>query len=107
MSLHQSESAFSVTISFFNNNDIIAFEISSADFTPPSEEDIQEISTSKQLIYLLSEIFGDIIYEYIDHDVVDAIEEVDIDEIADVQICDNNAGVTYYLNLQRKTVEIE
>jgi hypothetical protein len=107
MSLQQCESAYSVTISFFSNNDTIAFEIVSADFTPPTEEDIQEINTSKQLVYLLSEIFGDTIYEYVECDIVDAIEEIEINEIADVQICDKSNDVTYYLNLQRKIVEIE
>lgn len=107
MCISQAENTYSVKIIFQRDYDDVDFEINSIEFTEPTSDDIQEINTAKQLMYYFSEIFGDSIYEYIDQDIFDLMEEVEIDNITEVQIIDNSNNLVYYINMQRKTVDIE
>lgn len=103
----QTEYLYKIIIVFSNKFDDFKFEIPSEDFTEPNQEDIQDIATTKHLMYYLTELFGEILYECIDQDYIDEIEEMEINEIKEVQIIDTVAGITYYINLEQKVIDIE
>lgn len=103
----QSENSYSVKVVMQCEYEDIDFDISSTDFCEPVTEDIQEIDTTKQLVYYLSEIFGDSIYEFIEQEVFDLLEEIDFEYITEVQIVDNFNNIVYYINTKRKTVDKE
>lgn len=101
------EKQYRVEIMFHNNFEDIDIELASGDFCEPMLEDIQDINTTKQLIYYLSEIFGDSLYEFMDQELLDVLEEIELEDISDVKIIDVEENLTYYINPQRKTIDIE
>ena len=103
----QSEHMYTITIVLSNDFDDIELEVACEDFTEPQQEDIEDMGTTKHLVYYLTELFGEHLYEYIDQDILDDLEEMDLSEINEVQIKDMSADVTYYINISQKTIDKE
>lgn len=87
--------------------DDVEFEVSSCEFSEPLEEDLLDISTTKQLLYYLAEIFGDNISTLSNQDEIELIEEHEISDISEMQIIDTEEQKTYCLNIQNKKIFIE
>ena len=103
----QSEHMYIITIVLSNDFDDIEMEITSEDFTEPMQEDISDLATTKHLVYYLAELFGEHLYESIDQDILDELEEMDLSEINEVQLKDLTNEVTYYINIHQKTIDKE
>lgn len=101
------EKQYRISILFHNSFEDVDIELTTSEFSEPTLEDIQDINTTKQLIYYLSEIFGDSLYEYTDQDLLDLLDETELEDISDVQITDIQECITYYINPQRKTIDVE
>ena len=103
----QSEHMYTITIILSNSSDDICLEIMSEDFCEPTQEDIQDIATTKHLVYFLTELFGEDVYEYIDQDILDELEEMELSDITGIKINDTLSDTVYYINLTQKTVDVE
>lgn len=102
-----SENSFLVKIIFQNSQDNIEFDIMSSEFTEPVIEDIEEITTFEQLIYYFDELFGENLYGYLEQQLYDLVDDLSIESIDEVHIINNTENITYFINLNKKTIDIE
>ena len=101
------DKTYQIKLVFHNSYDDISIELVTSEFNEPTIDDIQDINTTKQLVYYLSEMFGDSLYEYMDQEILDMLDEIELEDISDVMILDVDENITYYINPQRKTIDVE
>lgn len=93
-----------INLAYDYNN--IEQEITTTDFTEPSIENIEDVSTTKQVIYFLSEIFGDSIYDFLSQDAIESIEESEIENICEIIVISYDDETTYSIDINKGTIEI-
>lgn len=100
------EKKFILKFVLFADDDIL-IDLYTQEFNQPTVEDLTDINTSKQLLYYLSEIFGEDFYEYVQQDIMDVIEEVPLENITEVQIIDCEENIIYYIQVAQCIIDIE
>jgi hypothetical protein len=100
------EKTFLLKINYSYEYDNIEQEIVTTDFIEPTIENIEDISTSKQVLFFLSEIFGDSIYDFLTQDIIENIEESNMEDICEIIIISYDDEVTFSIDVNKKNIEI-
>ena len=103
----QNENTFLVKIILQRGYNDIVFDVNTIDFTEPSAYDVEDINTFEQLIYFFAELFGEDLYGYLEQKLYDLVEDIELDFVEEVQIINVSENVTYYINLDKHTIDIE
>jgi hypothetical protein len=81
-------------------------EIITDDFVEPTIESIEDVSTSKQIIFFLHETFGEAAYDFLDQNLIDLIEESEMESICEIIIECIDDEISYSIDINNKTIEI-
>lgn len=100
------EKSYLLKINFICEYDNIEQTISTIEFTEPTIEHIEDVLTPKQVLYFLSEIFGDSIYDYIDQEVLNIIEETPVEDILEILIICLDDEISYSIDINKGNIEI-